>query len=49
MKNLNNPEETNDDNQIVRIKNKLKIIFNHDLNLPIETSIHPKCRQNKKD
>ncbi len=37
MKNLNNPEETNVDIQIVRIKNKLKIIFNHDLNLPVET------------
>ncbi len=37
MKNLNNPEETNADNQIVRIKNKLKIIFNHDINLPVDT------------
>ena len=37
MKNLNNQEEINADNQMVNIKNRLKKIFNHDLNLSVET------------
>lgn len=37
MKNLNNQEEINADNQMVNIKNRLKKIFNYDLNLSVET------------